>query len=263
MAPKEYAPDPRLASLVKCYWTTQRHFLPPANTFQILPDRYIEVIFCYGAPAYVVTPASCLPLPSLYLVHLLEHPLTLRFDGLITIVAARLYGWALDLLVTQPTTSTALPITSLEETFSQLSAQLTTYLQNNQPQQAVQCLETILLERFQRQLPLQQRQAQLLNHLLNQAQLPCPAALAEQFALSVRQVERLVKTASGITPKLLTRLVRFEQARDRLWQQPRSNLTALAYEIGYADQAHFSRDFKVFSGQSPRAFMRQVRQWQA
>lgn len=263
MAPKEYAPDPRLASLVKCYWTTQRDFRPPANTFQVLPDRYIEVIFYAGGPGYVVTPASCLPLPSLYLVRLLEHPFTLRFNGQVTIVAARLYGWALELLVDKPNGPVPLPITSLEEGFSQLLPQLATYVEAYQTQQAVQCLEAALWQRFHQQLPLQQRRAQLLNQLLNQAQLPAPSILADEFALSVRQVERLVKQATGTTPNLLTRLSRFEIARNQLWQQPDSNLTRLAYELGYADQAHFSRDFKAFSGQSPRAFMAQVRQWQA
>jgi len=263
MAPQEYAPHPQLAHLVKAYWTTQRNFLPPTNTFQVLPDRFIEVIFCAGAPSYLVTPTRCLPMPSLYVVHLLEAPLTLRFEGLVTIVAARLYGWALGLLLNKIPELVSLPITSLEEGFSQLLPQLATYVEANQIPQAVQCLEAALLERFHQQLPLQQRRARLLNQLLNQTQLPDPSTLADQFALSIRQVERLVKTASGTTPKLLTRLARFEAARNQLWQQPDSKLTHLAYELGYADQAHFCRDFKAFSGQSPRAFVAQVRQWQA
>ncbi|MBD2757468.1 AraC family transcriptional regulator [Spirosoma validum] len=168
----------------------------------------------------------------------------------------------MELLLPAQMTDSALPITSLEANFPQLLPQLAACLKQNQPQQAVLCLEAALLQQVQQRLPLQQRRAQLLKHLLNQAQLPSPATLADQFALSIRQVERLVKTASGTTAKVLTRLTRFESARNQLWHQPDSNLTRLAYELGYADQAHFSRDFRAFSGRSPRAFVKQVRQWQ-
>jgi len=36
--------------------------------------------------------------------------------------------------------------------------------------------------------------------------------------------------------------------------QPDVNLTDLAYEFGYTDQAHFIRDFKAFTNKSPGEF---------
>jgi AraC-like DNA-binding protein len=57
-------------------------------------------------------------------------------------------------------------------------------------------------------------------------------------------------------------LMRFEQVRNRLWQQPTANLAGLAQELGYADQAHLSREFKRYSGTTPAAFARKAKQTQ-
>jgi len=35
-----------------------------------------------------------------------------------------------------------------------------------------------------------------------------------------------------------------------------TNLTDLAYENGYYDQAHFIKDFKAFTGMSPKQFFK-------
>ncbi|MBD2757469.1 DUF6597 domain-containing transcriptional factor [Spirosoma validum] len=72
MAPQEFIPDPQLANLVQSYWMTQRNFYPPKDTFQVLPDRFIEIIVSYGAPGFLLTPDTSLPLPALYLVPLLK-----------------------------------------------------------------------------------------------------------------------------------------------------------------------------------------------
>ncbi len=54
----------------------------------------------------------------------------------------------------------------------------------------------------------------------------------------------------GITPKQYARLVRFRGALDQL--APGRCLAAMALELGFADQAHMNREFRAFTGASPR-----------
>lgn len=87
------------------------------------------------------------------------------------------------------------------------------------------------------------------------------ARIAAECGLSPRQVERTILSTVGLPPKALARLIRFEQARDRIAARPDLPLTGLAYDLGYADQAHFIRDFTRFAGQTPghfRQFARRV-----
>ncbi|UOQ68783.1 helix-turn-helix domain-containing protein [Hymenobacter volaticus] len=88
--------------------------------------------------------------------------------------------------------------------------------------------------------------------------LPVSKVAATAHA-TVRTLERRFKQAAGHTVKDVSSLMRFEQVRNHLWQHPDVNLAGLAQELGYADQAHLSREFKRYSGTTPAAFARKAK----
>jgi AraC-like DNA-binding protein len=55
----------------------------------------------------------------------------------------------------------------------------------------------------------------------------------------------------GLTPKRYARLARFGRMLRRLERWSQAGLADLALDAGYADQAHFNRDFRAFTGISP------------
>ena len=58
----------------------------------------------------------------------------------------------------------------------------------------------------------------------------------------------------GLAPKRYARLARFGRVLRRLERQPGTALADLAVAAGYADQAHFNRDFRAFAGISPGSY---------
>ena len=40
---------------------------------------------------------------------------------------------------------------------------------------------------------------------------------------------------------------------------PETDLTQLAYQCGYFDQAHFNKEFKAFAGMTPSEYVHQMR----
>ena len=62
--------------------------------------------------------------------------------------------------------------------------------------------------------------------------------------------------AVGLSPKRYARLARFGRVLLRLEREQDTGLAEIAQEAGYADQAHFNRDFRTFSGISPGAYRR-------
>ena len=78
--------------------------------------------------------------------------------------------------------------------------------------------------------------------------------LAEVAGSSPRQVERLFSRGLGFPPKTVGRVLRFQHALNRLMIDPGIPLGQVAAEAGYFDQAHFVRDFRVFSGGVPRGY---------
>lgn len=68
-------------------------------------------------------------------------------------------------------------------------------------------------------------------------------------------MQRLLRRYLGLTPKWLIQRRRLHEALDRLKHEDRP-LAELAGDLGYTDQAHFSRDFRRVTGYSPGAFAR-------
>ena len=78
---------------------------------------------------------------------------------------------------------------------------------------------------------------------------------AKHLGLSQRRFIQVFKAEVGITPKLFSRIQRFQQARTFIQCNPSINWAALAVDFGYFDQPHFIRDFIEFSGLSPTDYI--------
>jgi AraC-like DNA-binding protein len=78
------------------------------------------------------------------------------------------------------------------------------------------------------------------------------SGLAGRVGLTCRHLERQFLRTVGMSPKRLARITRFQHALallDRVDANRRGTLTAAA--CGYADQAHFIRDFRELAGCPP------------
>lgn len=84
------------------------------------------------------------------------------------------------------------------------------------------------------------------------------AALQKQLQLSERTLERRFKQSIGISAKLFSRICRFQEALTQLRRNNYQKLSDIAYENGYADQSHFIRSFKEFTGVSPFDYRKQL-----
>jgi transcriptional regulator GlxA family with amidase domain len=80
---------------------------------------------------------------------------------------------------------------------------------------------------------------------------PLPIAqVAGQLGLSTRQFERLCHTTLGMSPAFAYRRLRLRYAHWLIEHTDRS-VTEIAHAAGFADCAHFSRQFKENYGSSP------------
>lgn len=84
------------------------------------------------------------------------------------------------------------------------------------------------------------------------------AQICTHFGLSERTVQRLVRRRLGLTPKWLIQRRRLHEAAEAL-RQSAASTAELAFLLGYADQAHFIRDFKKVTSLTPGQFSAQSR----
>jgi transcriptional regulator GlxA family with amidase domain len=84
----------------------------------------------------------------------------------------------------------------------------------------------------------------------NLAQPLSIAHVAEKLSLSTRQFERLCHATLGMSPASAYRQLRLRYAHWLIGNTDRT-VTEIAHESGFADCAHFSRQFKETYGASP------------
>lgn len=81
-------------------------------------------------------------------------------------------------------------------------------------------------------------------------------SLINDIGISGRHFDRKFIKSVGIPPKVFSRLIRFHSTLQLPGQVAVKNLTDLALYAGYYDQSHFIRDFKTFSGLSPKDYFK-------
>lgn len=80
------------------------------------------------------------------------------------------------------------------------------------------------------------------------------ADLAVRCASTPRTLQRMFRTFAGVSPLWMIRRYRLIEAADAARRGEPPSWSALAAELGYADQAHLSRDFKAAVGVTPSRY---------
>jgi len=71
--------------------------------------------------------------------------------------------------------------------------------------------------------------------------------------------EKRFRRITGATPKQFAGIIRLRYLIDHYTDA--NSLTEAAYAAGYFDQAHFIKDFRAFTGQTPHAFFKSPLYW--
>lgn len=78
--------------------------------------------------------------------------------------------------------------------------------------------------------------------------------VADEVGYSRRHLGALVRAETGLSPKQVQRLGRFEASRARVGRVP---LADVAHACGYADQAHLTREWVALAGCPPSTWLRE------
>ncbi|MDB5240947.1 MAG: AraC family transcriptional regulator [Spirosoma sp.] len=255
--PRRHNPDPALLDYVECIWTAERLFAPPNDSFTVLPDSFVELIFSFGPSLSIDDGHSLRPAPRCYVVGLLDKPFQIRANGIVKTVAVRFHPWGFFPLfsITPEPSARTIASAALKASLQNLTDSIQQAVESDQTERAVMLLNEYLLSRLRNGNPRRDVTQVASQRLMSRKGQLRTDDLAIQSDVSRRQLERGFRKQIGSSPKQLARRIRFEQVRNRLFFEPDVGLAELAYACGYADQAHMNREFKVFSNRTPKQFV--------
>ncbi|OJW71254.1 AraC family transcriptional regulator [Spirosoma sp. 48-14] len=253
----EFEPPEALRDTIKCFWYNQRDFGEQLSGFKVVPDGYAEIIFHFGSGCSISYDGDIHPLPSPFMVGLLNQPAVFYAKNRLEILAIRCFPWTVFDLLGLPAGKDS--VRMFEHPIAQLHPSLAALIQAGKVMNALDQLTQFFLNA--RMGIATDRMVAKAGSAMRAANGTLPVSqVAEAAHATVRTLERKFKQSSGYAVKDVSGLIRFEQVRNQLWLDPAVNLAGLAYELGYTDQSHLSREFKRYSGTTPAAFARKARQ---
>ena len=256
MQHQEFEAPEELRDTIKCFWYNRRDSSEEQSSFEVVPDGYAEIIFHFGSGCSIATNDGLQPLPSPFMMGLLNQPVVFYTKSRLEVIGIRCFPWTVFDLLGLPSGKDGVRL--FEHPIAQLQSVLTNLMDSGK------VAETLALVK---QYFLNARSGVAIDSMLFKAgvamgeangAMPVSEVAAAAHA-TVRTLERKFKQSSGYTVKDVSGLMRFEQVRNQLWVNPDCNITGLAHELGYTDQSHLSREFKRYSGTTPAAFARKAK----
>jgi AraC-like DNA-binding protein len=248
----ERFPAVALRRFVDAFWTLSSGDAPaPAEAGTILPDGMMEIVVVIRG-AITVPPAGrphhrLLLGPS-------DRARRLRYDGAIEIAGVRLRPGAATTLLTASLAYLSDRIVPLAEAAPELDRRVSRSIATPcSARAAMSTLERITLEATQSAPPPNPLLERAVAEIRRRRGRVSIDGLAAQLGVSRRTLERRFLSDVGLTPKRWCRVARFQAALAAMEARGERGWADFAQHLGYADQAHFSREFSEFTGVPPSA----------
>jgi AraC-like DNA-binding protein len=253
-----YQPHPDLKPLISCFWTLEVPATEDTQRQRIIPDGTIEMLFTLGddIKRYTSKNDFILQPRSMVLGQTID-PFYIEPTGYVNTFAIRFYPYGFSSLVAVPLKNLANKETALDMLFGKSIAKKLEQdiIQATDVKQRIEIIELFLLNQLSEQVTVDNIVKTTIDTLLLTKGRASISDILKDDLSKRRQLERLFVKQIGVSPKQLAKVIRFQSAIKMLLNDEGENLTNIAYENDYYDQAHFIKDFKEYTGISPKEFL--------
>lgn len=258
---QEYLPPESVSHLVKSFFFMEVDRLPVAN---VHGEESFEVIVPFGCMDIILQSRGSFSLynplharkeklPLCFITPMGINPIYIKPEATVRLMGIRLWPWANRFfssdksarhLVFHPDTC------HITESLEKEAA----FLFNLPNDESIDMVSQMILDASGKKAAIDPVVKSLVMDIIaNEGNINF-GELTKRFQLSQRRIEQKFIEGVGICPKHFSRIVRFQSIFQVVGQMKRINFTNIVYECGYYDQAHFIRNFKEFTGLTPRKF---------
>ncbi|MEL6562235.1 MAG: helix-turn-helix transcriptional regulator [Bacteroidota bacterium] len=245
-----------LSEFVRCYWTLESDPEDAPVRNKIVPDGCMKMIFHYGDPyRHHPKDGAAFQLPRSFVVGQLTTPYEVEPEGKTGtfFVCFRPNGFIP--FSTIPIKEMENKVVSLEDLYDNAGDEISEKILNAaDTDERIEFIEAFLTKLLTGGETIDHIVKSTVDTILSAKGQLSVNELSDKNNVTRRHLARKFSETVGISPKQLSKTIRLQAALKILLNQNVDKLTDLAYQNEYYDQAHFIKDFKEFTGLTPKEF---------
>jgi len=253
-----YKPHSDLSTLVKCYWTLEVPAQKDVQRQLILPDGCLDMCFTLGDEIKRYSSETEFVIqPRQMVLGQITEQFYIEPTGFVDTFAIRFYPYGFTNFIDYPLNELCNKETPLSELFGEEKAENLSQkiILAKSTEERIEIIEKFLFERLNEKATIDNIVKSTIDvMLLSNGSMNLNTILKNDISKR-RQLERNFKKQIGLSPKQLSKAIRLQATLQMLLNQKTRTLTDIAYENEYYDQAHFIKDFKEFTGLTPKEFL--------
>ncbi len=254
---RQLLPKEGLKKHVRFFWYMEG---PVPKTFDIVADGYPGIVFHQAEDAMTLEQnSSTRILPPVFLYGQTIQPIRLKTSGRFSMIGVNFFphvtksilGFNASQLTDTCVDLDLFPVSSQNSLTDRL-------LHSSLMEERITVLSNYIVDLLQRNNGDSENSMQFaIDQLIRSRGGISLKELHRVLQVSERTFERKFDQYVGVSPRLFSRICRFQSALQQLKKGNYQKLSDIAFDNGYADQSHFIRSFKEFTGYSPMEFQQQ------
>lgn len=249
----EFHPLNPLNNFVECFWALdgggESDLSQPER---ILPDGCVELILNFAEPFAQHKDDSITVQPRNFIVGQMTRPILISPTGPVQLIGIRFHPGGTAPFFRLPMKELTNQVVELGSFARTLEARLLSEaLSLPELKDKVAALQKVLLS-ILRDTRSDFGLLRIASRIIESSGMVPVDVLANEAGLSTRQLERRFLLEVGVGPKLLSRILRFQQVF-RAVDANEPEWPTIAVDCGYYDQAHLIKDFRQFAHETPAA----------
>ncbi len=221
----------------------------------IMPDGIVEIIFHFADPYYTWQDNKRFKQPQNFAVSMMRKFIEIESSGETGFISVRFFPWGAYHFFGEPIRNFLDQSIDASKLWGTDSKKIIDKLKQEETiEQRFKLVEVFLIEKleeFQKKEVEMEKAIKLIRQTKGTLSIE---SICAETGFSKKQLERKFLATVGTTPKVFSRITRFLNICQNLKEEKSQTLTQLTHDCGFYDQAHFIKEFKAFSGFTPKEF---------
>jgi len=248
-----------LVPFVNCIWTGESASAKSHTNIPLYADGYPGIMFQQATNGFYLLPKKK-KLSQLFLYGQTLEPISLDVEGTYQFIVLQLYPFASKyLLGVDPKELNDDCFDLLEINTIDVDSYKHKLLKSDNSKDQVEIILDLTTQLVKsNRIPENDRIQRAISKILKHRGQVKVKELTEQLFITERTLERDFMSQVGLTPKQFAKIIQFQCSLNQLTQKKINKLTEVGLDSGFADQSHFIRAFKKYTGQTPSYYLRQL-----